>query len=49
MLKSPEKWYIDRNIKHDQTSSWPKCPLKDKWIESWYIYTRDYYIVIKTY
>ena len=29
--------------------SWkqPKCPLTDKWIKKWYIYTMAYYSAIK--
>ena len=25
----------------------PKCPLTDKWIRVWYIYTMEYYLAIK--
>ena len=25
----------------------PKCPSADEWIEPWYIYTMEYYSVIK--
>ena len=25
----------------------PKCPLTDEWVKMWYIYTMEYYSVIK--
>ena len=37
--------YVHRSTIHN---SQPKCPLTDEWIKKmWFIYTREYYSVIK--
>ena len=30
-----------------KTQKQPKCPSTDEWIKMWYIYTMEYYTVIK--